>query len=400
MNTTTTKDQTKTFEEDDADEIRCWICFVEKSEEASISPRRRWVKPCKCKTSLKFCHEECLLAWVSEKQGIFGEQVNCPACAHPYKIKETHDYVLAALTFVDKLTHAVVPYITLGGITSVLYIAATTHGAHTIMTLCGPKVGEQILSDAHWGWRTWMGLPLIPVSLIASRLTIADPLLPFLPFLALGNEQIRISFPPSPALTMCLLPWVRLILYNGAHHAMRGYVLPPKKVTVPVRGRPDVNADIGAGNNNNPAANNNGPANNNAGDGVAINEAGGNGGAGQLGGDPRPQNGNAGPENLMGPVDAAVNNDPELVGEDQVVVIPRGNSQRLIVGALLFPAMSSLAGSFLGLFPYIRSKLTDSFHRNLLGGFLVILIKDSTSLLYQSRKLTSKKTRHICDYNE
>lgn len=68
-----------------------------------------------------------------------------------------------------------------------------------------------------------MGLPLIPIGLVCSRLTAADAALPLLPFLVLGNDSIRLSFPPSPALTLCLLPWARLV-YNNAWKSLWPWV--------------------------------------------------------------------------------------------------------------------------------------------------------------------------------
>ncbi|KAJ3100762.1 hypothetical protein HDU97_001933, partial [Phlyctochytrium planicorne] len=64
-------------------ELRCWICF----EDEKKGERVRWVSPCKCKSSLKYVHEECLLRWIAEKEGPIQGEVKCPACAHAYKIE-------------------------------------------------------------------------------------------------------------------------------------------------------------------------------------------------------------------------------------------------------------------------------------------------------------------------
>ncbi|KAI8853037.1 hypothetical protein BC829DRAFT_414159 [Chytridium lagenaria] len=80
--------------------------------------------------------------------------------------------------------------------------------SYALVTMCGIEEGERILSE-NWGWRTWVGLPLIPIGLISSRLRRAGSLLPLMPFVILGGDQIRLTLPPSPAMTICLLPWAR-----------------------------------------------------------------------------------------------------------------------------------------------------------------------------------------------
>ncbi|KAJ3024104.1 hypothetical protein HKX48_006460, partial [Thoreauomyces humboldtii] len=202
------------WEESTGDEKRCWICFLEEGEDRDGKPPGAWIRPCKCRNSLKYAHEDCLLRWITEKQGPLAREVRCPACGHTYAIDEANDMVLQALEFADQTLQQAVPYATLAGVGMAFYIVATTYGAFAVMTMCGADLGERILSEVNWGWRTWVGLPVIPVALVSARMTTADAALPLLPFLVLGNEHIRLGFPPSPALTVCILPWARLV-YNA-----------------------------------------------------------------------------------------------------------------------------------------------------------------------------------------
>jgi len=55
---------------------------------------------------------------------------------------------------------------------------------------------------------------MIPVILIFSRTKILDSFMPLIPLLIVGNEQLQVSFPPSPALTLSVMPWVRMA-YNS-----------------------------------------------------------------------------------------------------------------------------------------------------------------------------------------
>lgn len=66
-----------------------------------------------------------------------------------------------------------------------------------------------------------VNLPLIPITLVLSRTPLIDSLLPFLPLtLVLSTSpssatsalsSLSLSYPPSPALTLCLLPWARVV---------------------------------------------------------------------------------------------------------------------------------------------------------------------------------------------
>ncbi|KAI1313067.1 hypothetical protein EDD11_002704 [Mortierella claussenii] len=97
----------------------------------------------------------------------------------------------------------------------VVLITSTTYGAYAVLTICGTEEGEKLLGSPNpWGWRVWMGLPLIPVILIFSRTKVIDSFMPLIPLLIVGNEQLQVSFPPSPALTLSIMPWVRMA-YNS-----------------------------------------------------------------------------------------------------------------------------------------------------------------------------------------
>ncbi|TPX55946.1 hypothetical protein PhCBS80983_g04917 [Powellomyces hirtus] len=350
------------WEDSTGDEKRCWICFLEEGEEpappittnyqqqqqqqqqqsqrtATSPPPPIWVRPCKCKNSLKYAHETCLLRWITEKQGPLTPDVRCPACGHTYVLAESRDVLLSALTLVDKTVAAVVPYVTLAGVSLAFYIVSTTYGAYAVMTMCGPDVGERVLSENNWGWRTWVGLPMIPISLICSRLTAADAALPLLPFLVLGNDHIRLSFPPSPALTVCILPWARLA-YNAVWDKLAPLV--DRFFTRKARKQ-----------------------------GL---EGGMSGGAEQV-------------------------EDPPVEDGEEEYPLARRDGQRLVLGSLFLPAASQLMGTLLGTLPYLRHRLpSDAFHRNVLGGALLVLCKDMSTAVYRAHRKRQRRTRRVLDY--
>lgn len=188
---------------------RCWICFGEDDEDSGAA----WVHPCRCTL---VSHEQCLLEWINENQkDAPGKKVFCPQCSAPYVISGSGSLTLSVLTLIDTLVHSAAPYLTLLGLSCSILVTATTYGAYTVMTLMGPEEGEKLMgSPSSWSWRTWLSLPMIPVVLVSSRFRWADGFLPFAAVLflrATGNppHQLRISWPPTPAATLGLFPWVR-----------------------------------------------------------------------------------------------------------------------------------------------------------------------------------------------
>ena len=89
------------------------------------------------------------------------------------------------------------------------------HGFSTIYLLFGPEDAERLLGldryhgiDSKWA----LGLPFVPLALIAARTRYADNLLPILPifyFASTGPQRDGSLWPPSASMTMAVLPYVR-----------------------------------------------------------------------------------------------------------------------------------------------------------------------------------------------
>ncbi|KAI8645036.1 hypothetical protein BD408DRAFT_97382 [Parasitella parasitica] len=197
---------------------RCWICFGEDTDSEG-----RWVNPCQCSL---VSHEQCLLDWIAETQKNTPlKKVSCPQCNSTYMLSETHSIPLVLMSIVDSLVHTAAPYITVLGLGCSMLITSTTFGAYAVLTLFGTKEGEKLIGNpAYWTWRTWLGLPSIPVALIASRSKWADNVLPAATLLLLRitgiSYPLRITWPPSPAVMFGLLPWVRLF-YNNIYSLLQ-----------------------------------------------------------------------------------------------------------------------------------------------------------------------------------
>ncbi|KAF9116385.1 hypothetical protein BGX27_003068 [Mortierella sp. AM989] len=197
------------------------------------------------------------------------------------------------------------------------------------------------------------GLPLIPVILIFSRTKIIDSFMPLIPLLIVGNDQLQVAFPPSPALTLSVMPWVRMA-YNSLWAEM--------VTRLEMRWRQQQIA----------------------GSGVA-----------RLG-----MNASIDSTDVDSSTTAGTTHVANATAEEELSFFDRKDLGRTIVGALLMPAISSICGSFLGHFSFVRTRIPDNFHRNILGGCLFVVIKDLAGLVGTYQEMKRRRVRRIREYSE
>ncbi|KAI7847268.1 hypothetical protein BDC45DRAFT_526598 [Circinella umbellata] len=340
---------------------RCWICFDEETKNDTIH-NNEWVKPCQCSLT---SHEQCLLDWIAENQKTTAARrrtviteaiqspqnnnsrqtkVSCPQCGTPYVIADHTSQLLIVLTTMDRLVHAATPYITLLGLGCSALVTSTTYGAYTIMNFLGREQSEQLIGvPAQWTWHVWISLPMIPVILISSRYRWADGFLPFATLLllrAIGSplHQTKISWPPSPVATIGLFPWIRLI-YNNLF-----LLLQFRLSRFILRYRTKCS-----------------------------------------------QSHSSQQEQRSGVLDRR---------EFEILTRSSTNTGVSIIGALMWPLISSWIGSCLNHMKWVRHYFPEPFQRNTLGGCLYVIIKDFTSLLYRCEKIRQRRSRRVRNYNE
>ncbi|KAF9932465.1 hypothetical protein FBU30_008168 [Linnemannia zychae] len=300
---------------------RCYICFG--TDEDSVG---RWVKPCQCTL---ISHEDCLLDWIDKNRQQFAKkQVWIGLIPCWYRPKQLTLFTMSDVQF-------------------------ATH-AYAVLTVCGTVEGEKLLGSPNpWSWRVWTGLPLIPVILIFSRTKAIDSFMPLIPLLIVGNEQLQVTFPPSPALTLSVMPWVRMV-YNSLWADMVSRLETRwrrQQIAGSGVARLGMNASIEATDTDSSTAN-------------------------------------------AATVAAAA------AAEEELSFFDRKDLGRTIVGALLMPAISSICGSFLGHFSFVRTRIPDNFHRNILGGCLFVLMKDLAGLVGTYHEIKRKRVRRIREYAE
>ncbi|KAF2661180.1 hypothetical protein K491DRAFT_687662 [Lophiostoma macrostomum CBS 122681] len=224
----------------DAEPRKCWICLNDETEDLDAT---EWRSPCPC---VLVAHENCLLRWVADMEAPSdtrraGERqgtIRCPQCKGEIRIERPRNVVIESVRFLEKMTaHCLIPGAGLFA-GSVVYSSLSGIGYIQLLQIFGPEEGGELLvplfqppqTQEGWlamrffnairdHWRLYFGLPLVPSVLMLSRSTLADSFFPFLPlifFVSDGKpheDLLQLSWPPSAAMTVAALPYLRSI-YN------------------------------------------------------------------------------------------------------------------------------------------------------------------------------------------
>lgn len=257
----------------------CWICSDGDADEAELGGLpKRWIHPCKCSL---MAHEECLLTWIRTRRTRDPKKpIQCPQCSHIYGILEQKPGLLRFFESGNKLLRDALPIATAGVVGGSVLVAATAYGCAAIRLWIGKDAAGRVLGGK-WPWHYYLDIPVIPFALIASRFRILDYSLTYIPTMVLwpimmfhmpyltdytgfqnslrgamsrrrwdnrdyqSNSTYLVSpgrtYPPSPGLTILLVPWVR------AAYIMLKYRI-TKKVLAPFSRRA---ASNGSGRNEN-----------------------------------------------------------------------------------------------------------------------------------------------------
>ncbi|KAF2748050.1 hypothetical protein M011DRAFT_467093 [Sporormia fimetaria CBS 119925] len=233
---------------------RCWICFNDETEDDENTSE--WRSPCPC---VLVAHEKCLLDWIADMEapsahrqaGRKKAKVLCPQCKSEIKLHRPKSVVVDAVRAVEALGNWFLVPGLMTVATTAVYTTLTTIGKMHIIQIFGEEDALRILAPLYqWrisaseergllatllrplrtqeqsmfvplmpgllqGWRLYLGLPMIPVVLMASRTTWADSMLPFIPlifFVKSGlphEEMLQFTWPPSAAFTFATLPYLR-----------------------------------------------------------------------------------------------------------------------------------------------------------------------------------------------
>ncbi|KAM7538242.1 hypothetical protein Aperf_G00000060472 [Anoplocephala perfoliata] len=146
----------------------CYICY---SVEREDSPGQQWIRPCRCRGSSKWVHQNCLQRWLDEKQRSGSlTPVACQICGYEYVIEyPPADPLLVILTTIDATLDVSAGYAFAGALIGSVYWTAATYGALTVMQVCGQEAGLAAMERAD-PMALLVGLPAIPICLVAVHL--------------------------------------------------------------------------------------------------------------------------------------------------------------------------------------------------------------------------------------
>lgn len=440
---------------------KCWICFSDETEDSQTSSE--WRSPCPCALT---AHEACLLDWIADKENPQQngpgrpQKIECPQCKAEIRIARPRSLVVQCYRSLEDAAGRLFWPGIIASLVSGMSAACVLHGASTVYMLLGPRDAAVLLGVRHGripGSNTILGLASIPVLLMISSTTLADSLLPILPFIYVTTHRPTRSsgflWPPSAAMTLATLPYMRA-MYNGLRKKLFDNLEKKWARQIQPRGGEDGgNADNDGGQDQALADDGQGgimnfelgveleiieeeevPAVPEQQHDVVDQAPIGIAGIGDLAQEPVPgadQEGNRGdaldPNPLQqenhgqGPAGApnhdapvAQNQNPGLPAEQHRVVrlVPLVSAVvHTMMGALAFPAVAAGMGDLILLFlPYAwrvpphwrerrsRGLLQSRFGRSVVGGCLFIFLKDTVSLYSKYRLAQDHIRRRVLDY--
>ena len=391
---------------------KCWICFSDETEDTPTSSV--WRSPCPCALT---AHEACLLDWVADLEAPNGQhrtgrskKIECPQCKSKITIARPHSYIVQGVNAVEQIGgKLVLPGIIVTLLGSII-TGCWVHGVTSVYLIFGSEDANTLLGvdtgnvSTRWG----IGAPFIPIVLILSRTTIADNLLPILPFLVFATQfpDMRPSrkqlWPPSAAMTLATLPYIR-----GAYNEMykRLFAEREKRWIKEVQPRSgEAGNDTGDGHEHNAGANGNLDV---ADVGFNLNleveifeehiDVPNNEDQQQQ---EQPGQGNPGPDQP-----AAQPAQPQRANN---LIVSTSRVADTILGALLFPTVSAAMGAILKTTlptswtagPVDRKGLLQSrWGRSIVGGCLFLVFKDTLLLYSRYRLAQDHRKRRVLNYD-
>ncbi|XP_053407856.1 E3 ubiquitin-protein ligase MARCHF5-like isoform X2 [Mercenaria mercenaria] len=130
-----------------------------------------WVKPCRCRGTTMWVHQNCLQRWIDEKQkGNSNAKVACPQCNTEYIIIFPKlSTLISIMEPLDRLINKTCPFVAGGIFIGSLYWTMVTYGAVTVMQVLGHKEGLSVMEGSD-PLVLLIGLPLIPSMLILGKM--------------------------------------------------------------------------------------------------------------------------------------------------------------------------------------------------------------------------------------
>ncbi|KAJ5861616.1 Zinc finger RING-CH-type [Penicillium soppii] len=406
---------------DDDEPRKCWICYTDETEDSPLN--QEWRSPCPCALT---AHEACLLDWLadmenprSRKNTAGGVTMQCPQCKTDIVVTRPRSYVVDVLRLVERVAGRLVLPGMVFTVAGTVWAGCCAHGVYSMYFIFGTEEAKHIMEESMEGpWNPGLniGLPLIPLVLIFSRTRYAEGLLPAIPVLFFaahnpGQEPDFDLWPPTPAMTFAALPYVKSF-YGAVYERLFGGLERKWIAEVQPRATEDILDDAQqqdqAEGLNRFGENGNGQIlmeidlelNVGMGNNDEVDHA--QPGVEEDADAPNGQAQNAGQ-----------NNNPLGLGRRQNEIIhDTSNLADVVLGALVFPAISASMG---GLLKYLLPKtwttpssilergrpglLQTRWGRSVVGGCMFVLLKDALVLYCRWKLAQTHRRRKVLNYD-
>lgn len=303
-------------------------------------------------------------------------KVECPQCKARYTLEEDWFPLVSISNILKQVGTQVAPIAGVCVVASTALLTFTVYGCHAIFAVAGQDFAERLLGDSQeWSTRMWIGLPSIPVFLVASCTEALDDVFLWLPVsLMLPDYELPpaqharlpdlrqlgqlFTTSPAPWAVMCYLPYMRAV-YNYAW----------KKLIRPIELKWSVEID--------PSLR------------ISMEQALAQAQEAEV--------------QRAGAAGRAAPQDPQrqraLRRQFQFQLTTRLEVSKAL-GALCLPTIASLMGSLIEYIPFLRNRLPEGqFYRSILGGCFFIVAKDLLSMLTLRQKVLQKRSRRIKNFD-
>lgn len=407
---------------------KCWICYTDETEDSPLN--LEWRSPCPCALT---AHEACLLDWLADMENPRARKRNganakmvCPQCKSDIVVTRPRSYVVDGLRMAEKVAGRLVLPGMVFTVAGTLWAGCCAHGIYSMHLIFGSEEARQILqssTEGPWSPGLNVGLPLIPLSLIFSRTRYGDGLLPAIPVLFFaahspGQEPDFDLWPPTRAITFAALPYVKSIyaslyerFFGGLERKWISEVQPRaaeevmmdevqqqdqaeglnrfgENINGQILMEIDLELQVGMGDDDEPLEAPAVPA--------AENHDGADLGA---------QDGQAQGQNIGQGLG--------LGRRQNEIIHDTGNLAEIVLGALVFPAISASMG---GLLKYVLPKswttpssvlersrpglLQSRWGRSVIGGCMFVLLKDALILYCRWKLAQTHRRRKVLNYDK
>ncbi|KAG0649788.1 Membrane-associated RING finger 5, partial [Hyphodiscus hymeniophilus] len=224
----------------------CWICQQDATDDTPETSE--WRRPCPCSLT---AHDECLMEWITSNEApkpgemATPQKIVCPVCQAPIQIERPRDLLVMLADMIQKVAKGLVVPTALSALIGCFYSGFLMYGLNAMDLIFGPVEARRLLMPSSidvramnmaqkslfWkglfrffklsdpfmplipGVKLCLGLPLIAPSLVLARTRIADHVFAILPisyFIFNPTRRLDLTnWPPSPALTLAVLPYIR-----------------------------------------------------------------------------------------------------------------------------------------------------------------------------------------------